>query len=294
MKLQTLRITLLPLFAALTCSLTLTAHADFSTGFETTSGAYTAPNPIAGVDDNGLPGTNAWAFFGSGSSSNVTITNVGAISGAQSLALANVGSSVGATVNLTGAIDYTQKFTISFSLNASSALGSAPFYFQLGNNNYGTTQANWVRGYIGAGTSSSLYLFQDATVGGTSVNAGTKVSYDSSGSFASLANSQTYTISLTIDPTAKVYTAASINGESILNSLLAVSNGEIPYINGNLTTATYLFFVSGSGSTGSNIMVDNFSIANVPEPDSMALLLMSSVVFAVFLRRRTSHALLKV
>ncbi|PAW78308.1 MAG: hypothetical protein B9S32_07185 [Verrucomicrobia bacterium Tous-C9LFEB] len=293
MKLQSPRLSSLSsLVAALACSLAFTAHADFSTGFETTSGAYTAGSPIAGVDDNGLAGTNAWSFFGSGSSSNVTITNVGAISGAQSLALANVGSSVGATVNLTGAVDYTQKFTVSFSFTALNALGAAPFFFQLGSNSYGNTQPNWLRGYIGAGTSSSLYIFQDATTGGA-VNPGTKISYDGSaaGTYASLANSQSYTLSLTIDPTNHVYTDATLNGTSILNSLLAVSNGEIPYIGGSLANATYLFLVSGSSSTGSNILIDNFSIANVPEPASMALVLMSGFAWAAFLRRRTTRAL---
>ncbi len=291
MKLPAPRLTSLSsLVAALACSLAFTAHADFSTGFETTNGAYTAGSPIAGVDDNGLTGTNAWSFFGGGSSSNVTITNVGAISGAQSLSLANVGSSVGATVNLAGAVDYTQKFTVSFSFTALDAIGAAPLFFQLGSNSYGNTQPNWLRGYIGAGTSSSLYLFQDSTTNGTSVNAGTKISYDGSpvGTYAALANDQSYTLSLTIDPTTHTYTDATLNGTSILNSLLAVSNGEIPYISGNLTNATYLFFVSGSSSTGSNILIDNFSIANVPEPASLTLVLVSGFAWAAFMRRRAT------
>lgn len=257
----------------LTVCFTAAAYADFSTGFEASSG-YTAGSTVVGVDDSGLPGTASWSQpFGT--SANATITNSGALVGSQSLSLYNPGSSQSAQLNLTGAVDFSQAFTVSMVFNPLVANGTSAFNFQLGSSSYGAQYPYWLRGFIGSGaanTGTGIYLYQGTATSSATVSA-TRI--------GTITISQNVTLSMTIDPTAHLYTNITLNGTDVTSTIPYA----VPYLDSS-TVSSYLTFVTGSGSSGSLTYVDSFAISNVPEPGTAALAMVGAGMMLLMGQRR--------
>ncbi|PAW78309.1 MAG: hypothetical protein B9S32_07190 [Verrucomicrobia bacterium Tous-C9LFEB] len=263
----------------LTLSLTVAARADFSTGFETTSGSYTAGSPVSGVHDTGLPGTASWStLFGSTSAITVTNNPANVKSGTQALHVVDADTSAyGVSYNLAGAVNYSSAFTLHFSLNVSSvglaptATFGTPIQFYLGDNSTSAgTKAYWTSGYVSSG--GVLYLYVASSTNGSSVtgvNLGSYTTYSAYGQYVDF--------DITIDPTTHKYTNLTLTGaasgavDKTSTLLGSSSGGEIPWLNNTLGTPSSTFVLAAGGGGASVFDIDNLSISNVPEPTTIAL-----------------------
>lgn len=278
---------------ALLCaaSVTLNARADFSTSFETTSGSYTTGSTVIGVHDTGLTGTASWsALFGSTSAMVITDTAGMVKTGTQALQITDstTSSAYGASYNLTGAVNYSNPFTLHFALNVASYGGTGnPVQFYLGDNSTSAgSKAYWTAGFLSSGF---LYLYEASSVGGSSATAYNMGAYTT---YSPLGNYVTFDI--TIDPTTHKYTGVTISGTTsgAVDKLSTLTSqpgaGEIPWLNGSGTnTAPLNYFVVAAGGAGTaTFAIDDLSISNVPEPQSVTLLALAAGGMALACLRR--------
>lgn len=305
---------LIPLTVLLVGTLS-TVRADFSTGFETSSGSYTAGSTIVGVDDNGAPGTNAWtALLGGGTlSSAMGITTTSPQSGTQAFQINDTtnAQAYAAYLNLTNTVvNFTQPYKVSFGMNILS-LGSP-------------VSNNQIQFYLGAsltdpnGTSGGRYwtellynngkieLYKNAT-GGTSSTPIVSTSLSLYAPTATLTTSGTFsnvvtntngyvTFDITIDPVSKTYTGFQITSTTgAVTDLTSTVNGvTLPWVPNSTSSglvvgadpAYNLMFVTGTDDIAT-VNFDNVSISNVPEPAAWALVALSALAtFGYRCRRR--------
>lgn len=289
----------------LTC--TPVAYADFSTGFETSSGAYTSGSTIIGVDDTGAPGTNTWtALFGSATTGSLVITNTNVQSGSQALQINDTtGSANAAFLNLTNtAVNYSSPFKIHFAMNILSL--STP------------TSNNQIQFYFGAATTDpgggaggrywaemlynngnlEFYKYNGTTTNTVQVRTSLALyaptaTLTTSGTFSNVVTSTNGYVGfdITIDPVSKTYAGLQItNTAGVVTDLTSsVSGVTIPWSPGttpvNGDPAYNLLFVTGSDDI-TTVNFDNVSVSNVPEPVAWALVVFSAVATIGYRCRR--------
>lgn len=272
-------------------------QADFSTGFETSNGAYTAGSTVMGVDDTSAPGTNTWsAHLGSATPSAMIITNANPQSGTQALQINDTYSGAGLafapSINLTSAAaNFSAPFKVSFGMNLQSVSAGTgnqiQMYFGAKTTDPGGTGGGryWTGLLYNNGALNLLYDTSTTSIG--NFNAGNYTTYSSLGNYV--------TFDITIDPVSKKYLGFVVTGANTTNDFTSsVSSLTLPWVPGSTVGGLvagadpdyYLMFVTGSEDTAL-VNFDNFSISNVPEPTAWALVAASAVATLGYRLRRT-------
>lgn len=265
--------------------------ADFTTGFETSSG-YTAGGQLIGVDDTTLPGTTTWSAFQTGWSTTMSTTTSNPQSGTQALRIVDTSTAAyGALIDLNGNLNTTSPIRVSFGVALSSVTtdtGSVLQFFLGGDTTTIGIGAKkyWMAGsiYNNAG-SLTLNLAVDyaAHTGGQTYN------LTSLGTSAA-ASGQYITLDVTVDPTSSKYTSILVNGTEYISAFTTNSGGAFIPAVGDTTvsppTTAYMEFVAG-GATKATIDIDNLSVTSVPEAGSVSMVLAGlGLLGAVALCRR--------
>lgn len=269
---------------------TLPGWAQFSTGFETSSGYGGNATTVVGVQDVSAPTGAVWAnvsgFTGGGA---VTTSTVNPHSGAQALRLydSSTSSGTGVELNLAGTsgLNLASTFKIQFSWAYSGVGGAAGpalnAWFGIDSNS--TSAKDWM--HVNYDTSNDylgIYL---------SNAAGTTSTLITLAKFADLASAGSYvTWSLTIDPTTHVYTNVTLSGDlgstDVTSIVTAYNSGTLPWRSNVAGDPASILWFSTGGAASITAFVDDVSISNVPEPSTYALMGLSLCTLVGLMRRR--------
>jgi hypothetical protein len=260
-----------------------TASAQFSTGFETTSG-YTSNATVIGVQDSAAPSGNVWTLY----NGSATASTANPADGDLALTVTGTGSAAqGAVLNLGTAAPTSGQFTVQFDfavsadISASSGLQSQVYFG--GQNGPGqmsnTTIPYWFGFYYDNGA-LALNTHNDASAYVSRVNIGTYTDFSDLGEYI--------TVSISIDPSTEKYTSVTLSGETsnadVTSIVLASNFGNIPTQNIKVgLPENYFSVVMGSNDTGSTYI---YNLSVIPEPSAAALFLGLSASVMLFVRRR--------
>jgi hypothetical protein len=259
------------------------AQADFSTGFETSSG-YTSGASVLGVHDSAAEEGNTWTSL-FGTASQMTTSDANPADGDLALTVVAPGDAAQmAYLDLGSSAPTSDKFNVKFDLAISSDVS--------------VDTGNQVQIYFGAENGSS-YL-SDATTPfwfsviyndgqlllSTRSESGT-VFKTSIGDYTTFSDLGEYiTFDITIDPSFNKYTSVSLSGTTssadVTSTILAQNEGTIASKGG--TPENIFSVVTGSNDTGT-VYIDNLSVTSIPEPSALALFLGLSASAILYVRR---------
>lgn len=281
----------IPFVAALiVAAVTVPAQAQFTTGFETSSGYGGNGVTVVGVQDTTAPVGTTWAnvsgFTGGGA---VTSSTVNPHSGTQSLRLFDSSTSAGTAVELnlagTTGLSLASAFTVQFSWAYSGVGGTlgGALNAWLGIDSNSTSAKDWM--HVNYDTSNDYLGIYLSNVAGTSSTLQTLAK------FSDLASAGSYvTWSLTIDPTTHTYTNVTLSGDlgtfNATSLVQSVNSGTIPWRSSVAGDPSSILWFSTGGAATITGFVDDISISNVPEPSSYALLGLGFCTLLGLMRRR--------
>lgn len=257
-----LRRALTPVFTLCAVS---AAHAQFVTGFETSSG-YSASGVVNNVDDSGLAGTTKWTSLNTGASTTGDKPATGSL--ALHFNVATTGTAQGNALDLSAAgVDFSQEVRLKFDLAVTSFSAGTGYQFilALGTNTWGANSKAWTGVIFDNGL---LRLNRDSTsspgAANLQSNVGNYTTYSPLGSYI--------TFDVRFNPVTHAYTHFSITGTTSSVDLTSTFAGvALPWLGNTVgDPAKTISLVVGSNDTGI-FDVDNLSLTNVaavPEPST--------------------------
>jgi hypothetical protein len=269
--------------ASLTTSV---ARADFTTGFESSSG-YTSGNTVVGVQDTSAPSGSTWVngFGGSLIAPTVSSSNPAGGSGLHlriddTSAAANHNSD--ARLNLTTAVDLTKAFNFSFSFAVAAGQSGGTFGIILGDIGYQLdgTGNNWFAFGIN-NNQGFVYMRSGGTVSQVQVSSNL-TSFSDPGNYIN--------VSVDIDPTTRSISSFFISGTKKTTDILATNSNftgkQVPW-QGDADNLPDAFLNIGSSTANIGTLdIDNISLSNIPEPSTAAALLGIGALSCVLCSRR--------